>query len=887
MQQVLLTFEILKNIFPSPHLEKIITDFKKQFEAIKRTVEHTNAPPTLQRGEDSKEETSNNQLLFFLKSKHWLLSFLFLILGAFVFVYFEFKRKNEMQLLAQSSFSQVRKGEDLPVIRSDLAIPTNTALLDRPELIALINDRFKGWRGIQAVALVGMGGAGKTTLARQYARRQKTNIVWEVNAETKQTLNESFEDLAEQLSGTDEDQRILRGITKLKDHRKREEKIIQFVKERLRACQNWFLIYDNVEKFTDIQSHFPKDPGSWGQGRVILTTQDRNIENNKHVNNTLELIELTPEEKLSLFTKIMSSKGSSSSANLKLAATKKFLADIPPFPLDILVAAAYLKATNTPYQSYLDKLRKYDHNFSNAQERILQGSGDDYIKTRYQIITLSLKHLIDNNQNFKDLLLFVSLLDPDNITRDLLLKCKKENVVDDFIYNLKKYSLIANKNRGSDNFNSIFMVHRSTQRIILTHFRNTLNLDEEKALAKSLSSILENEMSTAIEREDFTKMRSLQRHAEHFASQNSLLTNVEIAALCGELGCICYYLCHYPRAQELLSLSISELNKHPTKNEAKVAHFLVYLGNVHRRLGDYEKAKKLFEKGIELYKNSPQLYAGMARAYGYLGIAHESLGDFDKAKTLLERSLVIHQKCSRDQIGHAWSLAHLASVYKNIGDYHKALELYEQSLPIYKASSPYHVGVAWVCRDLGFIYMKLGDRGKAKDLLEESVTIYRKHFFEDHIYIAHALINLGILYREARDFEKAKNLLKKGLVVVEKTYGKNHADTGEVLKEIGKIFLAEGNLEIAENMMNQACSIFNKIKHPDKYEVLETLAEIYQKKSLALSNKEKTIEATRLKTQAQSYLEQALKIVETYFPVESPHSTRIQAKIKKEEQSRG
>lgn len=883
-----LIFEILRNLFVNPNVDKIIADFEKQYEVTKRIVEQTSGSLVLERGEDLKKSSSNNQIALLLKRNLLPLAFLFLILGIVVVSYFEFKRRNEMQVFDQNfPHQQIQATRSLSIIRSDLVIPTNTTLLDRSELVSLIDARFKDWRGIQSIALVGIGGAGKTTLARQYAHQQKANIIWEINAETKETINESFEDLADRLAVTHEDQRILTGIINLKDSAKREEKIVQFVKERLRASQNWFLIYDNVEQFTDIQNHFPKDPGSWGEGRIILTTQDNNIENNKYVNNTIVLNALSTEEKLNLFIKILSNGDSLSFPRLQIDKVKKFLASIPPFPLDVSVAAYYLKATNIPYQSYLDKVHKYDHNFSNAQERILQEAGDDYTKTRYQIITVSLKHLIDKKKDFKDLLLFACLLDPQNISRSLFLKCKQEHIVDEFIYYLKKYSFIINKNMGSDNFNSFFTMHRSTQNIILTYLTNVLKLNEDKSLVQSLAKILEQDLSEAVEKEDFIKMKSLLRHAEHFIAQNNFLNKAESASLCGELGCVCYYLCHYPRAQELLHLGISELNKPPIKDNTKVAHFLVYLGNVHRRLGDYNQSKKLFEQGIELYKQSSKLHTGMARAYGYLGITHESLGAFDKAKALLEKSLIIHQKCSKNKIGHAWSLAHLGSVYKNIGDYSQAKKLYEESLHIYKSSSPYHVGVAWVCRDLGFIYATLGDKEKAKHLLEESLIIYRKHFFEDHIYVAHALINLGIFHRETENIEKAKNLLKKGLVVIEKTYGKNHADTASVLKEIGKTFLVEENLVQAEDMMNQAHSIFTKINHPDKYEVLEILATIYQKKSLATTNKEGIPEAMRLRAQAQLYLGQALKIVKTYFPEGSPHSSRIQSKIKNNAQIKG
>jgi hypothetical protein len=89
-------------------------------------------------------------------------------------------------------------------IQSDLALPSESVFLNRSELIQEIEHNLSG-RDIQTVALVGMGGSCKTTLARQYARA---------------------------LAKTDEGKMILRGFQEIKNPNEKEEKIIQFVKER-------------------------------------------------------------------------------------------------------------------------------------------------------------------------------------------------------------------------------------------------------------------------------------------------------------------------------------------------------------------------------------------------------------------------------------------------------------------------------------------------------------------------------------------------------------------------------------------------------------------------------------------------------------------------------
>ena len=112
--------------------------------------------------------------------------------------------------------------------RSDLDVPTDSVLLNRPELLGQIDERFRAQKkGIQTVALVGIGGAGKTTLARQYAFAQKGPVLWEINAETKENLQASFESLAQALAKSDEDQKILRGLFKVRIPLERETNLYQ------------------------------------------------------------------------------------------------------------------------------------------------------------------------------------------------------------------------------------------------------------------------------------------------------------------------------------------------------------------------------------------------------------------------------------------------------------------------------------------------------------------------------------------------------------------------------------------------------------------------------------------------------------------------------------
>ncbi len=85
---------------------------------------------------------------------------------------------------------------------------------------------------------------------------------------------------------------------------------------------------------------------------------------------------------------------------------------------------------------------------------------------------------------------------------------------------------------------------------------------------------------------------------------------------------------------------------------------------------------------------------------------------------------------------------------------------------------------------------------------------------------------------------------------------------------MGQTSLLRGQIETAEKHINKALEILEKRNHPERYISLETLSELYLNKS------------KDLKQQAIDCLQQAHHIVKDFFPSDSPHIVRIQARIK-------
>ena len=856
-------FELLKKMLPHLNLEKIISKFIKKCEELKPTLEANSLSDTLMISSSELKQDIDKNVNNIKKSKTYLIiGFPLILLGCIILLLGFYQTTDIFEKIKTSSGN---------IIRSDLPIPAEPILLSRPQILSQIQEKLSKKQGIQVIALVGIGGAGKTTIARQYARLQKTNVIWEINADTKENLINSFENLVYALCKTKEEKKILRDLQEIKNPQEREEKIILLLKDKLKSVSEWLLIYDNVEKFTDIQKYFPYDPIGWGDGKVIITSRDNNIENNSYVSHVIQIKELDIREKLTLFTKIMRI-GNVHHSEVK---SKKFLDNIPPFPLDISTAAYYLKATNVSLDGYLDHLINYNKEFAATQEYILK-EASDYTKTRYSIITLSLKKIIDTQKEFVPLLLLISLLDSQNIPKALLDVCGNSSFVDSLFYHLNKYSLIANE--FYRNTIPVFSMHRSTQKISLAYLQKTLALEKNNPLLDKVTHTFENYMAEMIDKEDFFQMKLLLSQTDAYLRHDELLRDDIKDNLKSSLGCIYYYLSDYVKAKQLLEESLVNLTKDYHKNHHKIARILIYLGNVYRTLGNCEKAKKLLEESLLIYAQYPGHYMGNGRALGYLGIIYRGLGDYSKARNLLEKSLEIYQEHSRDSIGHAWVLSHLGNTYLILGNYEQARILLEQSLTIYKKHSEDYVGVSWVLGYLGDAYRALGDYKKAQSLLEQSLVICRKHFPENHVYIASSLAYLGNVYAEIGDYKTARELLEKSLEISAKNYGKNHLHTARILRSLGRVYLLEGKTQKAEDLIQKSLDIFQQHKYSESYMALENLAELYLMKfsEPSISNDGQGFES---KKKAIEYLEKALMIVQAHFPHDSSHLLRLQKKL--------
>lgn len=730
------------------------------------------------------------------------------------------------------------------IARSDLIIPNENVRLERIALLKDIEDYLKDQNDIYNIAIIGPGGSGKTTVARLYAKKKKLPVVFEINAETSENLRYSFESLAYSLVESDKDNDILLEILDVKDPHIKLKRIITFAKERLRTHSNWLLIFDNVEKFSDIQPYFPSDVDLWGKGTVILTTRDQHVAHNNQIKSSILISELNPEEKQELFAKIMKLDGKCNDENVKI-----FIDNLPPFPLDITVAATYLQATSISFHDYLVNLKEGNTRFNETQKNILRES-TAYTKTRYNIVSTSINKLIAENEAFIDLFLIISLISSQGIPIELLRFYKENLVVESFIYNLKKYCLLTNPPDKYQDINLI-SIHRSTQEIMYSFMMTELSFGKENT---RIQHIIETYIKY-LKAQKKTKNTNIDLHinnTEKLISHKFMRCNFLLIKLYEELANLYFYNYNFKQSNFLLNkallkgektynqkdlfrlyFSIGNTNKYLNKfdlskeyyikslelsenvSSEKRAAIYLNLGELERILGNYKDAILYFDKGIHIYQTQKNKYKRLGQALSGKALVYLKLGEFAKAQNLFNESNSKFEKSINEHEGFGLNHLYLGDINYELGKYNEALQSYNESQKSFLNSSQItfrNFYLSWILGHIGAAYVIMGLFKKGRENLNKALEIHN-NFISDknHNYKAWLYFLLSEAEMEEHDYDNAAHHIKRGQDHYRKVFGPN-----SVRNIDGKIYEARLNIDVgnyrkAHSILEELLTIYETI----------------------------------------------------------------------------
>lgn len=771
-------------------------------------------------------------------------------------------------------------------IRSALKIPNKKFLLARAEIKKAVDNAFAADDPIVVIALTGIGGSGKTTIARSYAEQFSGTVVWEINAENNDTIMSSFFKLAYSLAQNEEEKKALHVINDVINIKDKEDRLLQFVAHRLKQHDNWLLIYDDVSNLKDIEAYLAYDYSIWGHGKVIITSRNHNIANNILIkqSNVISISELSISEREEIFDQVLKHDNAvqKNSVPEKLALLEK----LPPFPLDIITAAFYIRANNISYKDYLMIIDKHDFaSHAKIQERLMQDIGI-YNQTRYNIITSSLEKILKEDSHYQNLLLLISLINHHDIPKQMLIMYKGDVIADTFLHALRRYSLIINE-RTSDDLGPTFSIHPAIQELMLYYFRDDLHLCANSKLIDELSDKLAEYILFESEKQAISTKKVLLLHLKEMFKQKDILTDKNKIKLGKILAQYYRYTANYDYAKLTLENVISTATKYYPADDPAFGELLGDLGIIYRVKGDYYQSMQLFKKSIDIIaKKYGTDHIKLANYYTRLGHIYFYLGDCQESIKYLKASI----KLANKHYGHSHedpldtaennktiiTSIHLSKVYIAMGQYDKAqaiLNKYMNYIKQYYGDGNYRTADVFAAQGLLETESSTGNYDEAKDLNSQALAIMINCYGDQHFTSAWHMRYLAQSYIRLQNYVQAEKLLQQALMIMRDTFAADHIEVAHILCNLGQLYLSrndndKNDLKEAEKMLEQSLSIYtnSEVEHYQLFNCLEQLSEL----NIKLHNT----------TQVKKYLTESLRVAKRHFPEDSAHIKRLEEKLK-------
>ena len=209
--------------------------------------------------------------------------------------------------------------------------PRPAPLAGREQLLAQVQQRLAGseTRWPRVVALFGLGGTGKTSVALEHAYRHMDDygMVWQFAAEDPATLSDGFARLGRELAGQD---------------RFAADQVTHVHGILAARPDGWLLVFDNAAGHDALRGVLPPA----GHGHVIVTSQDPHWPAGQAVE--------VPMLDADVAAEFLVNRTGTADKN----AARDVVGELGGLPLALEQAAAYVEATGLGLAEYLGRIRE-------------------------------------------------------------------------------------------------------------------------------------------------------------------------------------------------------------------------------------------------------------------------------------------------------------------------------------------------------------------------------------------------------------------------------------------------------------------------------------------------------------------------------------------------
>ena len=602
----------------------------------------------------------------------------------------------------------------------------------------------------RVMALCGLGGAGKTSVAVEYAYRHlaEVGVCWQFAAEDQAVLAAEFAILAAQL-----------GAREVVDPR---DPVASVHAVLARQEVGWLVVFDNVYDRASIQAFVPPA----GRGRVLITTQ------NQHwpAGMALDVPVLDPEVAADF---LVNRTGDSDRPS-----ARELAVELGRLPLALEQAAAYMRATGTTLAAYLPTFR------IRQADLLARGEASGHPADVVATLGLAMSKLEKEAPPAAGLLRLLAYLAPEPVPLTLLLADKRATgllgsgpaavirpvlgdpvAAGDAITALRRYSLLTLAGDG------LVLVHRLVQAIIRAQLSSNAASQWKQAAAALVEAAVPDDTQLPA---TWPACAVLLPHARAALELTSRGIS-QIAKYLGDSG-------SYPAARDLFQLISNAYNE----DEAYGREHLATLSARHRlanwtgMAGDAAGARDQFAALLPAYERiqGPEHPDTLTTRHS-LGRWTAEAGDAAGARDQFAALLPAYERIQGPE--HPYTLSarqELANWTGMAGDAAGARDQYAALLPAYeRIQGPEHPYTLTASHSLAHWTGMAGDAAGARDQYAALLPIRERVQGPEHPGTLTTRANLASLTGQAGDAAGARDQFAALLPISERVQGPEHPGT--------------------------------------------------------------------------------------------------------------
>ena len=660
-------------------------------------------------------------------------------------------------------------------------------LAGREELLRTLAEHLADERGggPRVAVLYGLGGAGKTSVAVEYAHRQLagTGLVWQFQAGDPAAMTAGFADLAFLLGARN----LLDGV----------DPTAQVHAELAMRGGEWLLIFDNALDAAALRGVLPPA----GNGQVLITTQSPYW--------TIGQVVEVPVLETGIAAEFLMARTGDTSHDT----ARELASELGGLPLALEQAAAYMLASGRDIVAYLSLYR------DRSADLLTRGDPAGYDKRVATTWSLAFAQLERHAPRAAALLRLLACCAPDDIPLRLLLQPRpgltlpSETVptlepllidplaVDEAITALRSYSLVSPPAAG------LVSVHRLVQAVTLSQLTPTEAAAWKLAVGSLIEAALPEDPQQPASWPIYT---ALMAHAQAaLATTSRPMTQISNGLI---------YSGSYAAAnvlqQQILDACARELGiDHPDTLIAR-ADF-AYLTGV---AGDAAAARDLYAALLPVRKrvsgpDHPDTLRAIANLARWTGTAGDAAGARDQFAELLPIRERVNGPDHPDTLHARSSLAQWTGA---AGDVTAARDQLAALLPVIeRVNGPEHPDALTDRANIAHWTGAAGGAAAARDQFAALLPIRERVNGVDHPDSLIDRANLAEWAGAAGDAAAARDQLAALLPVMERVNGPDHPDTLSVRASLALWTGGAGDAAAARDQLAALLPVIERVNGPE------------------------------------------------------------------------